>query len=30
MKDNKVLADLQVDIEELEAKVAPWWSEWWF
>ena len=34
MTENKVLADLEIEIEELEEKVAPWgscysgWMDW--
>ena len=29
MTDNKVLADIEIEIEELEEKIAPWWSDIW-
>jgi hypothetical protein len=29
MNENKVIADLEIEIEELEEKVAPWWSDIW-
>jgi hypothetical protein len=30
MEENTVLADLEIEIEELEAKVAPWSDIWAF